>query len=85
MILNVPGRGRLETHISHPYSREDSNLYRNGEGWCHGAQDDGFGRSKECEEPGASRERFAADQVPWTDREAMGTKDGVNGIRADEQ
>ena len=61
-------------------SREGSDLCRNGEGWCHGAQDSGSRRSKECEGPRAPQRRFAADQVPRTDGKAMETKDGGDGV-----
>ena len=77
MVRKLERKGNL--------SCEGSNLCRNGEGWCHGAQDSGFGRSKECEGPGGLGGRFAANQVPWTDGEAMGTKDGGDGIRADQR
>ena len=65
-------------------SNRNSKICRDGEGWSYGTQDGGFGRSKECEGPGAPRERFAVDRVPRVDGKAMGTKDGRNGVRANQ-
>ena len=64
---------------------EGSELCRDGEGWCHGAQDDGSRNPKECKGPGAFRGRLVADRVPWIDGDALGTTDGGDGVRVDEQ
>ena len=58
---------------------------RDGKGWSYGIQDGGSGRAQEHEGSGAPGGRFAVDRVPQADGEAMGTKDGRNGVRVDQQ